>query len=150
MLVELAAANAAFAIIKKTVQNTGDLTRVASQMAAFVGAKTELEDKVKKKKNSLFSDPDAVNDMEEFLALESIRKNEEELKEFMIWSGRPGLWNDWVKFQATSRKKRVAAEAHRQKVLATIMFRVGIGLIVITAVGGIIGLVFFASFLSDL
>ena len=67
MLAELAAANAAFAIIKKTVQNTGDLARVANQMSQFVGAKTELEQKVKKKKKSLFSDPEAVNDMEEFL-----------------------------------------------------------------------------------
>jgi len=150
MLVELAAANAAFAIIKKTVQNTGDLARVASQMAEFVGAKTELEQRVKKKKNSLFSDPEAVNDMEEFLALESIRKNEEELKEFMIWSGRANLWNDWVKFQAQARKKRIAEEAARAKMISTIMFRVGLGLVALTLVGGIIGLIFFASFLQGL
>jgi hypothetical protein len=150
MLVELAAANAAFAIIKKTVQNTGDLARVASQMAEFVGAKTELEQKVKKKKKSLFSDPEAVNDMEEFLALESIRKNEEELKEFMIWSGRANLWNDWVKFQAQARKKRIAEEAARAKLISTIMFRVGLGLVALTLVGGIIGLIFFASFLQGL
>jgi hypothetical protein len=54
MLVELAAANAAFAIIKKTVQNTGDLARVATQMSEFVGAKTDLEAKVNKKKQNLF------------------------------------------------------------------------------------------------
>jgi hypothetical protein len=150
MLVELAAANAAFAIIKKTVQNTGDLARVANQMAEFVGAKTELEQRVKKKKNSLFSDPEAVNDMEEFLALESIRKNEEELKEFMIWSGRANLWNDWVKFQAQARKKRIAEEAARAKMISTIMFRVGLGLVALTLVGGIIGLIFFASFLQGL
>jgi len=150
MLAELAAANAAFAIIKKTVQNTGDLARVANQMSQFVGAKTELEQKVKKKKNSLFSDPAAVNDMEEFLALEAIRKNEEELKEFMIWSGRANLWNDWVKFQATARKKRAAEEARRQKLISTIMFRVGIGLIVLTVLSGIVGLIFFASFLQGL
>jgi len=150
MLVELAAANAAFAIIKKTVQNTGDLARVATQMADFVGAKTSLEDKVKKKKNSMFGDPEGVNDMEEFLALESIRKNEEELKEFMIWSGRANLWNDWVKFQGSQRKARKAEEDRKAKLIATIMFRVGVGFIALSLVGGVVGLIFFAGFLKDL
>jgi hypothetical protein len=150
MLVELAAANAAFAVIKKTVQNTGDLARVATQMAEFVGAKTDLEAKVNKKKKSLFGDPEAVNDMEEFLALESIRKNEEELKEFMIWSGRANLWNDWVRFQGQQRKARKAEEDRKAKLLATIMFRVGIGLIALTLLGGVISLIFFASFLKGL
>ena len=74
----------------------------------------------------------------------------EELKEFMIWSGRANLWNDWVKFQATARKKRAAEEARRQKLISTIMFRVGIGLIVLTVLGGIVSLIFFASFLQNL
>jgi hypothetical protein len=40
------------------------------------------------------------------MAVEQIRKNEQELKELMIWSGRAGLWDDWVKFQAQARVQR--------------------------------------------
>ena len=43
MLAELAAANAAFAIIKTAVQNTGDLTRVAHKISEYSGAKSKIE-----------------------------------------------------------------------------------------------------------
>jgi hypothetical protein len=43
MLAELAAANAAFAVIKVAVQNTGDLTKVAHKIAEYSGAKTAIE-----------------------------------------------------------------------------------------------------------
>ena len=43
MLAELAAANAAFAVIKQAVQNSGDIARAGSAVAKFVGAKEKLE-----------------------------------------------------------------------------------------------------------
>ena len=43
MLAELAAANAAFAIIKTAVQNTGDLTRVAHKISEYSDAKSKIE-----------------------------------------------------------------------------------------------------------
>ena len=47
--------------------------------------------------------------------MEQIRKQEEELKEMMIYQGRGGLWTDWLKFQLDAKKKREAAE--REKIL---------------------------------
>jgi hypothetical protein len=46
------------------------------------------------------------------MALEQLRLQEEELRERMVYAGRPGMWNDWVKFQAAAaRKRREEAEA---------------------------------------
>jgi len=54
-------------------------------------------------------------DLEEFMALEQLKKQEEELREMMIYQGRAGLWTDWLKFQLEAKKKR--EEAERQKFL---------------------------------
>lgn len=113
MLAELAAANAAFGVIKQAISNGRDIASVGSQIAKFVDGKEDLQRKVIKKKNSPFY---AGNDFEEFMALEAIKEKEEELKQIMLYVGRPGLWNDWLRFQAEARKARhEAEEAARRK-----------------------------------
>ena len=102
MLAELAAANAAFSIIKKAVQNTGDIAKAGRAISDFVIAKEELQRKGNKKKKSGVR----FSDLEEFMALESIRQKEQQLKQIMIYTGRPGLWQDWQRFQAEARKER--------------------------------------------
>ena len=86
MLAELAAANAAFAVIKQCVQNGRELTSAGTAIANFVTAKEELQRKGNKKKNKGVGGPD----LEEFMALEKLRQQEEELKLLMIYTGRPG------------------------------------------------------------
>ena len=49
MLAELAAANAAFAIIKKAVANTGDLAKAGKAISDFVIAKETLQRKGQQK-----------------------------------------------------------------------------------------------------
>jgi len=109
MLAELALANAAFSVIKEAVANSGDLMAAGDALFKFFDSKAELQ---KKAKASGGSDR---GDLEAFMALEQIRKNEEELREMMIYQGRAGLWTDWLKFQLEAKKKR--EEAERQKVL---------------------------------
>ena len=113
MLAELAAANAAFAVIKTAVQNGKDIAAAGSAIANFVGAKEDLQRKASKKGNG--------SDLEEFMALEQIREQEEQLKQIMIYAGRPGLWGDWQRFQAKARTARreaeVAAAKRRQKMM---------------------------------
>ena len=53
---------------------------------------------------------------EAFFALEQIKQHEAALQELFIYQGRPGLWDDWLKFQAEAKRKR-NAEA-REIVLA--------------------------------
>lgn len=137
MLAELAAANAAFAIIKKAVQNTGDLAKAGKAISDFVIAKEELQRKGNKKKKS------GVNssDLEEFMALEKIRQHEEELKQFMIYCGRPGLWHDWQKFQAEARKERRVQEELAKRRRAEIMETLGLGAVALLVSGMVAALV---------
>jgi|TARA_R100000149_G_C5877403_1_gene141386 molecular chaperone GrpE (heat shock protein) len=107
MLTELAAANAAFAIIKQAVSNGKDIASAGSAIAEFVGAKEKLQQKAQRKGGG--------SDLEEFLALEKIREQEEQLKQIMIYVGRPGLWHDWQRFQAKARVARREAEQERIK-----------------------------------
>lgn len=134
MLAELAAANAAFAIIKQAVSNGRDLANAGSAIADFVGAKEELRKKGEKKKRSPFA---GGGDLEEFMALEKIKEQEEQLREMMVWAGRPGMWADWQKFQTEARKARQKAEearARRKKkiieiTLLTVLGIVGLGVL---------------------
>ena len=108
MLAELAAANAAFQVIKTAVQNGKEIASAGSAIANFVGAKEQLQRKAQKKGGG--------SDLEEFMALEQIREQEEQLKQIMIYAGRPGLWGDWQKFQAKARiARREAEEAATRK-----------------------------------
>lgn len=98
MLIELAAANAAYAVIKETITNGNDIMAAGASVFTFFNNKTELA----KKANSSGSDSEA------FFALETIKQNEQQLKELMIYTGRAGLWDDWLAFQVEARKKREA------------------------------------------
>jgi hypothetical protein len=105
MLVELAAANAAFAVIKEAVQNSGDLMNAGQALFSYFDQKSAIQKKYEDKaKNS------KSNDMEEFFALEQLKKQETELRETMQYLGRAGLWEDWLKFQKEAKHKRIAAE----------------------------------------
>jgi hypothetical protein len=109
MLAELAIANAAFSVIKEAVQNSGDIMAAGESLFKYFDTKDEIQ---KKAKASGGSDR---GDLEAFMALEKLKKQEEELKQMMIYQGRGGLWQDWLKFQSDAKRKR--EEAERQKVL---------------------------------
>ena len=106
MLVELAAANAAFAVIKEAIANGGEIAGYGAKLGEYFGLKAEIAKKANTK----------GSDSEEFWALEAIRNQEEELKQMMIWQGRAGLWSDWLAFQA--QKKRERDQAERERTLA--------------------------------
>ena len=66
MLAELAAANAAFAVIKQAVSNGKEIAAAGNAIAEFVGAKEKLQQKAQKKGGG--------SDLEEFMALEKIQR----------------------------------------------------------------------------
>ena len=103
MLAELAAANAAFSIIKQAFQNTGEIVSAGNALVSYFDSKNALQKKANAKGNR--------SDIEEFLALEQLRQQEDELKDMMIYSGRPGMWQDWIQFQAQAARARREAEA---------------------------------------
>jgi len=104
MLAELALANSAFAVIKEAVQNSGDLMNAGQALFSYFDQKSAIQKKYEQKaKNS------KSNDMEEFFALEQLKKQETELRETMQYLGRAGLWDDWLKFQKEAKQKREEA-----------------------------------------
>ena len=123
MLAELAAANAAFGVIKSFISNGRELSGCAKQISDFVFSKEAIEKNLKKKKAKGIGGAD----LEEFMALEQIREKEEELKKMMIYLGRPGLWQDWQEFQAEARKSRRYQEKMAAKRQEEIMEYVGYG-----------------------
>tara|TARA_E500000178_G_scaffold84705_1_gene83107 strand:- start:11 stop:472 length:462 start_codon:yes stop_codon:yes gene_type:complete len=117
MLAELAACNAALAVITKTLKHGKELTAAGKAVADFVINKDALATKATKKKHSVWTKiaPGGKQDMlQTFMALEDIKKQEDKLRETMQLYGRPGLYQDWVRFQAEARKSRQAAAKERQ------------------------------------
>lgn len=98
MLAELAIANAAFAVVRETVANGGDIIAAGQHIFKFFDSKSEIA----KKANQSGSDSEA------FFALEQIKQNEKDLQEMFIYQGRAGLWDDWLKFQSDAKRKREA------------------------------------------
>lgn len=104
MLAEVAAANAAFAVIKAALANGKELHALGSKVFDYFDNKAKIQEKATAKGGG--------SDLEEFMALEQLRQQEEELRERMVYAGRPGMWTDWQKFQAqAARKRREAKEA---------------------------------------
>tara|TARA_B100000963_G_scaffold235280_1_gene205650 strand:+ start:624 stop:1067 length:444 start_codon:yes stop_codon:yes gene_type:complete len=136
MLAELAAANAAFGVIKSFISNGKELASCGKQISDFVFAKEQIEKKAKKQRAKGVR----TNELEEFMALEKIKQQEEELKQIMIYAGRPGLWQDWQRFQAEARKSRRYAEKMAQKRKEELLEIMGysIGFIVLLGLGGIV------------
>ena len=103
MLAELAAANAAFAVIKAALKNSGELMNAGKAVFEYFDAKAAIQKKANKK-----SGKKNRSELEEFMALEQLRQQEERLREEMIYAGRPGMWEDWIAFQAKAAREREA------------------------------------------
>ena len=102
MLAEIAAANAAFSVIKAALANGKELSALGSKVFDYFDNKAKIQEAVTKKGNR--------SDIEEFFALEKLNAQEVELRERMIYAGRPGMWGDWQKFQAAAAKRRREAQ----------------------------------------
>jgi hypothetical protein len=136
MIAELMLANAAFGAIKETIQNGGDLLSAGQKLFDYFDTKAVIQKKAK--------DGGMKSDLEEFMALEQLKKQEAELRQMMIYQGRGGMWDDWMQFQVEARKKREKAEAQaklkRQKridalkttgmVILLVMMLGGLGVII--------------------
>lgn len=145
MLAEIAAANAAFQVIKSAIQNGREIADVAHKVGDYVNATEDLRKKADKRKRKTGS-----TDLEEFMHLERLKQQEEELKQLMIYTGRPGLWSDWQRFQAEARKARLlAAEQRRRRIKKTIEL-VTITILCILGGVGIVALIAWAMYLKSL
>jgi signal transduction histidine kinase len=109
MIAEIAACNAAFQVIKSAVKNSGEIIQAGQALYDYFNHKEAVQKKIRE------TPPSKRNLLEEFFELEKLKKQEQELKELMIYQGRPGLWDDWLEFQKRARQQREAEERQRIK-----------------------------------
>tara|TARA_S200002703_G_scaffold147802_1_gene143910 strand:+ start:189 stop:626 length:438 start_codon:yes stop_codon:yes gene_type:complete len=145
MLAEIAAANAAFQVIKSAIQNGREIADVAHKVGDYVNATEDLRKKADKKKRRTGS-----NDLEEFMHLEKLKQQEEELKQLMIYTGRAGLWHDWIRFQAEARKARLLAVEQRHRRNKKIVEIAIISIVCILGGFGIVALIAWAMYLKSM
>jgi hypothetical protein len=138
MLAEIAAANAAFAVIKGALANGKELHQLGSRVFDYFDNKAKIQESATKKGGG--------SDLAEFMALEQLRQQEEDLRERMIYAGRPGMWTDWLKFQAqAARQRREAKDAaireaiKRRERLEQMAEYIAIGMAVIVLAGLMVG-----------
>ena len=105
MLAEIAAANAAFQVIKKALSNGKELYDVADQATKFFDNKSAIAKKANKSGGK--------TELQCFMQLEKIKEQEAWLKEYMIYAGRADMYSDWLKFQVECRQNRERAERIR-------------------------------------
>jgi molecular chaperone GrpE (heat shock protein) len=150
LIAELAAFNAGFNVLKQFVANGRDLSDAMGAIGQMVGAKEDLKNRGEKKKKSILSvlGGKTDNDFEEFMALEKINEIEKELTSMMRLYGRPGLYDDWVRFQAEARKKRREEETARKRQKAKNMEYFAIFLAVSMVIGGFILLMVWVKWLA--
>ena len=109
MIAEIAACNAAFQVIKTAVKNSGEIIEAGQALYDYFNNKEAVQKKIRETPLS------KRNLLEEFFELEKLKKQEQELKELIIYQGRPGLWDDWLEFQKRARQQREAEERQRIK-----------------------------------
>ena len=141
MIAELAAANAAFGVIKQTLANGKELYEAGDALADYFGLKAELQKKA--------HEHGYKSDMQAFQAAEQLKQYESALNQMMIYQGRPGLWDDWLAFQKQMKDSREAAEkaekakkAKRKKQLEDTLLGIGLTLLILSGVG-LIGYIFY-------
>ena len=139
MLAELADFTAAAKTVSSAIQAGRSLTTVASHIGKMAESKDQLHTRLQKKRTSPFKSS-MERDYEEFMALEEIREREEDLLKLMVYTGRIGLKDDFIKFQAEARRQRKEAikEAERQREARVEMITTGI--LILMSVGSIAGL----------
>ena len=112
ILESLAAANAAYAIIRQCVENGSEISKAGKAIADFTLAKDKVEQQARKRGSNLDG---SKSDFEEFLALDELKRKEDELRSIMQLYGRANMYPDYVKFCAEARTKRQEAAAEKRR-----------------------------------
>jgi hypothetical protein len=95
----ISTANAAIGAVKEMIGNGRDLMDCGKELGDYFSAKSEIQ----KQANPSGSG----SDLQAFLALEKLKQQEQELKEMMIYSGRGGMWDDWLLFKQNRKEKEM-------------------------------------------
>jgi hypothetical protein len=123
-------ANEAIGAIKEFAGHVESVGQLGKPLTQLADAKEELERKAKE------------GSMEHFFELEKIKQREAEIKQMFIYSGRPGLWDDYQKFLANrkqlkenERKRIEAAKARKKRLIKEWTVGIALAIAALSAVG---------------
>lgn len=145
ILETIAAANAAYSVIKTCIQNGREGADLMASVGKFLTAEEELKDAVQKKKNSPLTaiTGGAEGDWEEFQQLEKIREQRKELESYIRLYGKPGQWDRWISWQAEARKQRQEAKKAAMKKREEQIEMMQVATAIILAVTGVVLAVYY-------
>ena len=130
-------ANDAIGAVKELLGNVQSIGQIGDHLTKITDAKEELKQKADE------------GDLRAFMQLEEIQKQEYQLKQMMIYQGRPGLWEDYQKFQATRQqirqneiKRKEAAKAYRRRQVRDWCIGIALTIGILSAVG-LVGYIFY-------
>jgi len=137
MLIEsVIAANAAFAVIKKAVQNGKEISDCAKAIGAYLGHKEKVEEEVNKTSGT-------NDDLEAFYALEKLNNAEKQL-EFLMKKTRLHMWQDFQAFKnkrsvqrANAAKAAIKAKAKKDSEWAETISQIQTALFIVVSLLGI-------------
>ena len=117
ILESIAAANAAYSVIKTTLGNGKETAGLISAVGKFLSAEEDVKEAVQRKKNSPITaiTGSSEGDWEEFNHLEMLRQKRQELESYCRLYAPPGTWDRWQQWQAEARKQRKAAKLAAEK-----------------------------------
>ena len=119
----VSAANTAFATVKKFTQNGRELADMAGSLGTILEAEGTLTAQGNSKEKSLWYKAfgNHSEGISEFLELEKLREQKKELVSTMRLYGRPGMYDDYVKFQGTMRVRKKKAAEQREEARQTLI-----------------------------
>jgi len=151
ILETIAAANAAYSVIRTCIQNGREGADLMASVGKFLTAEEELKDAVQKKKNSPLTaiTGGSEGDWEEFQQLEKLREQRKELESYIRLYGRPGQWDRWIQWQAEARKSRQEAKkAAIKKREEQIELMQTVTVIALAATGVVLGIYYLGVYLD--
>ena len=117
ILESIAAANAAYSVIKTALGNGRETAGLISAVGKFLSAEEDVKDEINKKKASPITmiTGSSEGDWEQFQHLENLRQKRQELESYCRLYAPPGTWDRWQPWQAEARRQRQAARKAAEK-----------------------------------
>jgi len=130
-------ANDAIGAIKEMAGNIDSIGQIGKHLSKL----TDAEEEIQKKADQ--------GDMDAFFELERIKNHKQSIKTMFIYQGRPGLWEDWLRFEKTrkelqkkERERQAAKLARKKRIIKETCLTVVLALAILSAVG-FIGFLFY-------
>jgi len=133
-------ANDAIGAIKEMAGNIDSIGQIGKHLSKLTDAEVEIQKKADQ------------GDMDAFFELERIKNHKQSIKTMFIYQGRPGLWEDWLRFEKTrkelqkkERERQAAKLARKKRIIKETCLTVVLALAILSAVGFIAFLFYWIS-----